>query len=822
MPDFGFIGPSYEAPSIYQDAQECINFRPEVDPLKQPGQNGVVALYPTPGLTTKVTLNTAKVRGMRTLSGGQYLVVVCGGYVYALNSALTPFIIGQLNTTTGQISITDNGTNVYIVDGAYRYTWRISNPTSSSFIGSISTTVLNVTQYNNGQIGINQQLFGLGISPETLIVAQGTGSGEVGTYYLNNSQTISSEVMGSTAVAGIVTGSILNNVLTVTNVTNGTLYPGQTITGAGIANGTVIVSYGGDTVISNTIVNAGVGYAVNDTVTVNGGIYTVPASYTVTSISTGVETLGSITAGTGYTNGTYTGVQLTYVSGATATTYPTANIVVSGGVVTSVTLATPGAGFTNTGTVLTATAASIGGTGSGFSIPVTALANGTITGLAFTTSGSSNAYTVQPTNTVSTTTTGNGTGLTLNLSFGTGIGGTGTYIVSGSQTVNSETMYLLNFSVLPSTDGAFNGADQVDIVDNYFVYNRPGTQQWGSSNLLSPISNQLNFSSKDGAPDNLVSIIVDHREVYLLGESSSEVWVDSGLFPFPFQRIPGTSTQHGIVAQFSISRVGNSFAYLSRNVRGQSQVMMMNGYMPTRISTHAVENTLVDQYVEDAIAYTYQMEGHECYVLTFPTLDLTWVYDFTTGMWHKWLSVDKQNVFHRHPSNCHALFQNINLVGDYANGKIYQLDPNNYTNDGNEIRRVRRAPHLVSDYQRQYFNELQIYFQPGVGLNGNSEYIVISGNAIAGTAIAGQAIAGTGHPLTVGADPQAMLRWSDDGGSTWSHEYWVSIGKMGAYKNRAIWRRMGYARDRIFEVVVTDPINAVIIAANLKASAGAN
>ena len=50
MADFGFVGPSYEAPSIYQDAQECINFRPEIDPLKLPGQRGIVALYPTPGL----------------------------------------------------------------------------------------------------------------------------------------------------------------------------------------------------------------------------------------------------------------------------------------------------------------------------------------------------------------------------------------------------------------------------------------------------------------------------------------------------------------------------------------------------------------------------------------------------------------------------------------------------------------------------------------------------------------------------------------------------------------------------------------------------
>ena len=95
MPDFGFVGPSYVAPSIYQDDQECINFRPEIDPLKQPGQYGVIALYPTPGLVSKVTLNYAEVRGMRNVSGNQYMVVVCGGNVYVLNTLLTPTLIGQ-------------------------------------------------------------------------------------------------------------------------------------------------------------------------------------------------------------------------------------------------------------------------------------------------------------------------------------------------------------------------------------------------------------------------------------------------------------------------------------------------------------------------------------------------------------------------------------------------------------------------------------------------------------------------------------------------------------------------------------------------------
>jgi len=378
----------------------------------------------------------------------------------------------------------------------------------------------------------------------------------------------------------------------------------------------------------------------------------------------------------------------------------------------------------------------------------------------------------------------------------------------------------LNFSIMPSTDGAFSGATSVDIVDNFFVYNRPNTQQFGASNPLSPISQGLSFSSKDGAPDNLVSLIVDHREIYLLGEASSEVWVDVGTFPFPFQRIPGTSTQHGIAAKASVYRLGNSFAYLSRNNRGQAMIMQMNGYTPTRISNHAVEQTLVNQYVDDALAWTYQQEGHECYVITFPTLDLTWVYDATTTMWHKWLYVDSLNVYHRHRGNCCAVFNGEVLVGDHSNGIVYLLDPENYTDNGNTIRRLRRAPHLVTDLQRQYLQELQIQFQPGVGLTGYSQSNFSPTNAVAGIGIAGLAVAGTGIVQTTGANPQAMLRWSSYGGSTWSNEHWTSIGLTGKYNNRAIWRRLGWSRDRVFEVVVTDPIKAVIISANLKAEAG--
>ena len=702
MADFGFVGPSYEAPSIYQDAQECINFRPEIDPLKAQGERGVVALYPTPGLTSLVQFaNQDSVRGMRALSGGNYLMAVCGIYVYVLDSEFTPYVVGILNTSTGPVSITDNGISAYIVDGNNRYTWRISQPDACSFTGSISGTTLTVTSIREGRIIQGQSLYGLGTGLGVIITSSGTGG--VGTYQINTSLNLTSRAFNSNASGGSFNASISGSQMTVNYMFTGQIYPGQTIVGNGVTPNTFVSALGTGTVLSGSIATAGTGYAINDVVYVLGGVYGQSAAY-----------------------------------------------------------------FTVTG---------IGGSGA-------------VSSLSLTYPGS---YTSTPSNAASTSTTGSGSGLTLNLTFGTGSGGTGNYTVSPNQSVSSETMYAVNFVVIPSTDGAFQGANVVDIIDNYFIYNKPNTQQWAASNILSPVTYGLSFASKFTGPDNLVSIIASNGQVFLLGDTTTEVWSDVGTFPFPFQRIPGSSSQHGVAAQFSVAKLGNSFAYLSKNNRGQAEIVQMNGYFPQRISTHAVENTLVNKYIEDAVAYTYQQEGHEVYVLSFPTLDLTWCYDLSTQMWHKWLWVDSNNVYHRHRSNCQANFQDMVLVGDWQNGNIYELDPNNYTDNGGEIRRLRRCPHLVTDLQRQYFDEMQIQFQPGVGLS-------------------------TGQ----GKNPQAMLRWSNDGGSTWSNEHWVSIGKIGKYQNRAIWRRLGWSRDRIFEVSVSDPIKAVIISANLKASEGEN
>jgi hypothetical protein len=348
-------------------------------------------------------------------------------------------------------------------------------------------------------------------------------------------------------------------------------------------------------------------------------------------------------------------------------------------------------------------------------------------------------------------------------------------------------------SVITVTDGAFTGGTRTDTTDNYIIYGRPDSQQWGATDSLSIVSQALSFGSADGTPDRLVAPVVINRQVFLLKQFNSEVWIDAGLFPFPFQRIPGTSSQHGCAAIGSIARLGDSFAFVSQDKRGQALILQAQGYGFVQISTHAVTNSLLGLTVNDAVAYSFQLEGHEFYVASFPSANLTWVYDLATQLWHKWLSIDGFGVFRRHRSNCQTVFGGSIIVGDYANGKLYALDKTVYTEDGSPIRRLRRSPHITESLKQIYISRLQIQFQPGIGLQ-------------------------TGQ----GSVAQVMLRWSNDGGMTWSNEHWRSIGAVGKYRARAIWRRLGQARDRVYEISVSDPVNAIIVSADMDEEVGDN
>lgn len=375
-------------------------------------------------------------------------------------------------------------------------------------------------------------------------------------------------------------------------------------------------------------------------------------------------------------------------------------------------------------------------------------------------------------------------------------------------------------------DPDFPGAVTVGYIDGYFVFNEPNSQRFWVTSLLDGLSvDPLDFASAEGSPDGLVSLIVDHREIWLFGTNSVEVWYDAGLQDFPLARIQGAFNEIGCAAAYSVAKLDNGLFWLGADARGKGIVYRSQGYTGQRISTHAVE-WQIQQYsdISDAIGYTYQQDGHSFYVLIFPTANTTWVYDVATGAWHERASW-AYSQFTRHRSNCQMAFSNEIVVGDYQNGNIYAFDMNQYSDNGTTqkwLRRWRALPTGQNDLKRTTQHSLQLDCETGVGLDGYDYTTMIidllaAENGPRITTESGDNIL-LNFSVIEGANPQVMLRWSDDGGHTWSSEHWKSMGKIGRYGFRTIWRRLGMTvkiRDRVYEVSGTDPVKIAIMGAEL-------
>ena len=355
---------------------------------------------------------------------------------------------------------------------------------------------------------------------------------------------------------------------------------------------------------------------------------------------------------------------------------------------------------------------------------------------------------------------------------------------------NASTQVLAQIS-----DPDFPGAVTVGYIDGYFVFNEPNSQKiWVTALLDGTSVDPLDFASAEGSPDGVVGLIVDHREVWVFGTNSVEVWYDSGASDFPLQRIQGAFNEIGCAATYSLAKLDNGVFWLGADARGRGIVYRANGYTGQRISTHAVE-WHIQSYgnIDDAIAYTYQQDGHAFYVLTFPTAQKTWVYDVAANAWHERASGNENQ--YRHRSNCQMAFNNEIVVGDYVNGNIYAFDLTVFSDNG-DLQKWQRSwralPQGQNNLRRTTQHSLQIDLESGTGLN-----------------------------LGQGSDPQVMLRWSDDGGHTWSNEHWSPMGKIGEYYRRVFFRRLGMTlkiRDRVYELSGTDPVKIALLGAELQAS----
>lgn len=326
------------------------------------------------------------------------------------------------------------------------------------------------------------------------------------------------------------------------------------------------------------------------------------------------------------------------------------------------------------------------------------------------------------------------------------------------------------------TDADFFPSQGVVFLNQYFVHVKQSSQVFQLSALADGTSyNALDFASAEANPDLIVSHLADNGELWLFGESNTEVWSNTGAADFPFQRINGAVLQKGAYSRDTSARMANSVYWLGND----GVIYRATGYQPQRISTHAIETQLNESVKTGAYAMTYSQEGHDFFVLTLPAAGLTFVYDSANGRWHERSSrVDGVDTYWR-PSHIVEAFGRLYCFDSHG-GKVGYLDLNTYTEYGNTIISTRISTVYSADAEQVVMSSLQAIVETGVGLEN-------------------------------GTDPIVLMSYSDDGGRTYTNDREGSLGTVGRYRKRVKWNRLGRFYQRVVRLRIASPVRRAII-----------
>lgn len=310
----------------------------------------------------------------------------------------------------------------------------------------------------------------------------------------------------------------------------------------------------------------------------------------------------------------------------------------------------------------------------------------------------------------------------------------------------------------------------VAYIDGYFVWTILDSDQAIYSGINDGLSyDGLDVFSAEGAPDGLKGLINDHRELQMFGGGTIEIFFNAG-GDDAFVRQGNAFIERGCFDRDSIAKIDNSVHFL-----GDDRIVYrLDGYSPIRISTHAEEYLL--RNVTYARAFVYTQEGHKFYCLTTDTC--TMCYDMATGLWHNRQSWNLPNY---RVGGAVQAWGGVYMTDAYS-GNFYRPNLDSYTENGDPISVQIDLPTITAARERVTCYAFEAYCESGVGLNEGQ-----------------------------GANPQIMLRYSKDGGRTYSNEMWRSLGKIGEYLARAVWRSLGQFRQLNIRLTMTDPVRRFVM-----------
>lgn len=335
----------------------------------------------------------------------------------------------------------------------------------------------------------------------------------------------------------------------------------------------------------------------------------------------------------------------------------------------------------------------------------------------------------------------------------------------------------------------FVGPVMMTFLDGYGLINQADSPiVWFSALEDFTMWDALDFFARSGVSDNIVGIAVTRDRVWTLGTKTTTQFYDSGDADTPFLPYPGTTTQVGLRAPWLLKVYGDVLYWVGQSASGGHQVYRAVEPQAEPISTPPIDLWLERcTTLDDAEALIYEQAGHLFYIITAPSSPdaiQAYGYDVREQLWHARADWDSTTgVYQRwRVRGCTSVNGEI-LVGDYASGKLYTLDLDTYTNDEDVLMRERAAPYLSAEAEWVFVDQFELGMQAGVGLSSGQ-----------------------------GSAPVTALDISRDGGHTWVSAGTASLGAIGDYLARAIWRRLGRSRaDRlVVRARQSDPVKCVM------------
>lgn len=355
--------------------------------------------------------------------------------------------------------------------------------------------------------------------------------------------------------------------------------------------------------------------------------------------------------------------------------------------------------------------------------------------------------------------------------------------------------YVWNGTTLTQiTDPDFQTSDTVSFYRGFFVFTASDGKQLFVSNLNQPLSfDALDFGSAEGDPDRIITQILDHDELSVLGERTTEVFRLVGGVGFPLATIPGAFTEKGASSKYGVLKFDNTYIFMGGGFNERTSVWRQTSSAnAVKISTDAIDN-VIQQFTKEEIAEafmtTYSAKGQILAIITINSARIpsrTFAYNGTASALAGspvWFELQTGVTDNSWRANVILKAYGKLLVGDAVDGRIGELDDSVFDEYGDAMFRSVATSPFSQNGQSVFAGEFEATFESGTGLTSGQ-----------------------------GSNPIIRMDFSDDGGRTFSSEFQREMGKIGEYEMRTIWRRQGrFPVARTIRLTITDPVKANLI-----------